>query len=199
MTDLTDRMRTCAAHIVSMTGVKEGSDPDANQTLPSRLVADAADLLIEASNEIEGDIGEARRILHETTDRALGEPFPHTDAMAQAASEHSGIPSDHIPPTEVEAERMRRGLPPREKPPLGEWHDPQTLGDAVRKLARQETLPLPPDAPQHGRFEREHNPRACPKCDSRAGKRVHREGRKLMLTCPACLEEWEWNPKAEWV
>lgn len=58
-----------------------------------------------------------------------------------------------IPPTEAEAERMRRGLPPREKPPLGEWRDPRTLGDAVRKLARQETLTLPPDAPQDGKIK----------------------------------------------
>lgn len=176
MTDLTDRMRTCAAHIVSMTGVKEGSDPDANQTLPLRLVADAADLLIEASNTLE----------------------PMIETAQTAVAAQLNTPMEIIPPTEVEAERMRRGLPPREKPPLGEWHDPQTLGDAVRKLAQQETLTLPPDAPQDGKFTTS-NPRACPRCDSRAAKRVRREGRQLMLSCPVCATSWQWKPKAEWI
>jgi hypothetical protein len=36
------------------------------------------------------------------------------------------------------------------------------------------------------------NPRACPKCDSRANKRVTREGNKLMLACPVCSTQWEW-------
>ena len=37
------------------------------------------------------------------------------------------------------------------------------------------------------------SPRACPKCDSHAAKRVRREGTKLMLVCPACSATWEWK------
>jgi hypothetical protein len=43
------------------------------------------------------------------------------------------------------------------------------------------------------RETRTRSPRACPKCDSRANKRVDRVGSKLMLTCPVCGEKWEWR------
>lgn len=37
------------------------------------------------------------------------------------------------------------------------------------------------------------SPRACPKCDSRAGKTVRRIENKMMLVCPACGETWEFK------
>jgi hypothetical protein len=46
MTDLTDRMRTCAAFIVA-SAMHQGDDED------GRAMRDAADLLLEASNALE--------------------------------------------------------------------------------------------------------------------------------------------------
>ena len=37
------------------------------------------------------------------------------------------------------------------------------------------------------------SPRACPQCDSRAHKKVFRQGRTLMLACPVCAKEWPYG------
>ena len=34
------------------------------------------------------------------------------------------------------------------------------------------------------------SPRACPQCDSRAQKMVHKIGRRLELECPVCGARW---------
>jgi hypothetical protein len=116
MSDLTDRMRTCAAHILA-----SAQGPTSISLL---AIADAADLLIEASNVLE-----------------------------VVATEDLGEPMEIIPP----------------QPP------------------RVETSTLPA------------SPRACPKCHSHAANTVRREGRKLMLLCPTCGEQWEFKPQAAWV
>ena len=36
-------------------------------------------------------------------------------------------------------------------------------------------------------------PRTCPHCDSRAIKTVRRIGGRMMLECPACGLQWEWQ------
>jgi len=36
-------------------------------------------------------------------------------------------------------------------------------------------------------------PHTCPKCDSRAGKTVRRIEDKLMLVCPVCAHEWQYQ------
>jgi hypothetical protein len=40
------------------------------------------------------------------------------------------------------------------------------------------------------------SPKACPQCDSRAHKRVYRDGRRLMLACPVCGNAWAWQGSA---
>ena len=126
-----------------------------------RAFADAAELLVEASNELEGDIEEARRILHETADRTLGEPMKIIPP--------SVLIQDPPPPTPEElAEKLAQ---------LAAWEAGVAASVAKQKAA---------------------SPNACPRCDSRAGKRVDRADRKLMLTCSVCGERWEWKPKAEW-
>jgi hypothetical protein len=35
--------------------------------------------------------------------------------------------------------------------------------------------------------------RPCPSCGSIDARKVRRNGRKLMLTCPACEHEWEYR------
>jgi hypothetical protein len=37
-------------------------------------------------------------------------------------------------------------------------------------------------------------PRPCPKCGSIDARSVHRDRRKLMLTCPVCSYQWEYKP-----
>ena len=118
MTELTDKMRTCAAFIVHATGERAFADDIV------RVVNDAADLLIEASNVID-----------EVSTRPLVEVKPAA-----------------LPPVDVSA--------------LGQ--------------------PTP------------RSPSTCPSCDSRATKRVYREGRKMLLVCPVCGNIWEYKPKAEW-
>ena len=39
----------------------------------------------------------------------------------------------------------------------------------------------------------QRNKRACPQCDSRANKKVYREGNMLMLVCPVCAHVWAWK------
>jgi hypothetical protein len=41
-------------------------------------------------------------------------------------------------------------------------------------------------------------PRTCPKCDSRAAKRVRRQDKRIMLICPACSHEWPYVPDGKW-
>jgi len=44
------------------------------------------------------------------------------------------------------------------------------------------------------------SPRACPKCDSRAQKIVHRaQGRIFELECPVCWHHWKYTGEAKWV
>jgi hypothetical protein len=52
-----------------------------------------------------------------------------------------------------------------------------------------DTLPPPVPGPPSYR-----HPRVCPKCDSRAHKRVFHENNKMFLACPACAHAWEYKP-----
>jgi len=52
MTDLTDRMRTCAAYILAAEYDVPKEDDDEATTIRRRVTRHAADLLIEASNEL---------------------------------------------------------------------------------------------------------------------------------------------------
>jgi len=45
----------------------------------------------------------------------------------------------------------------------------------------------------HDTLPRPRSPRACPQCDSRAHKKVFRQGRRLMLACPVCTKEWPYG------
>jgi hypothetical protein len=60
-----------------------------------------------------------------------------------------------------------------------------TSEPAVPNALRQETSPP--------------RPRSCPKCDSRAAKRVRRQDNRLMLTCPVCSHAWPYVPDGKWV
>ena len=60
--------------------------------------------------------------------------------------------------------------------------------------------PAPPaEAPDatwvgpHDTLPRPRSPRTCPQCDSRAHKKVFRQGRRLMLACPVCAKEWPYG------
>jgi hypothetical protein len=110
-------MRTCAAALAS-TG-----EP------PLILLRDAADLLIEASNELT---------LMEPAEEPLGEPMP---ALQVAKTAQAPMP-----------------------PSSASW------GDVLQTKARP-----------------------CPSCGSIDARKVRRNGRKLMLTCPACEHEWEYR------
>jgi hypothetical protein len=137
VTDLTDRLRTCAAYILARA---KAEDPWAVEFVSH----DTADLLIEASNILEG------------APQPLGEPMailPETKVVAK--------PSD-TPVTGV---------------PRAVWTT--NAGD----------LPPVPGGPPSKRPAR-----VCPQCDSRATKRVYREGSLLMLACPACGAGWEYKP-----
>lgn len=137
MTDLTDRMRTCAAYILKAATADER---DAGTEFALNMAArDAADLLIEASNIIE----------------AACEPY------------RLGEPMEVIPPLPpVDATVTAPGL----------WIAP---GGPLPGLKQSGTI----------------SPRACPKCDSRAGKRVSRQGKHLMLICPVCAHAWPYAKK----
>jgi len=52
-----------------------------------------------------------------------------------------------------------------------------------------DTLPPPPT----DRPAKSPNSRACPQCDSRAAKRVFRNGTELYLACPVCAHAWPYK------
>jgi hypothetical protein len=135
MTDLTDKLRTCAAYILGR--AKEG-DPWAVEFVSY----DTTDLLIEASNVLEG------------APAPLGEP------MAILAP----VPP---PPPDFKIDRTPKAV----------WTT--NAGDLP---------PVPTGKPSR------RPPRVCPQCDSRAVKKVYREGSKLMLACPVCSAGWEYQP-----
>jgi hypothetical protein len=129
MTDLTDRMRTCAAAIQ----MHKNEGPPWDEWDAAKVVIDAADLLIEASNIIE------------------------------AAPAPLGAPMEIIPPVIAQSVTLPTD------PWIGTWTAP---GDT-----------LPVSNPYRGRH-------TCPKCDSRAGKTVHRKDKQIWLECPACGTKW---------
>jgi hypothetical protein len=136
VTDLTDRLRTCAAYILARA---KSEDPWALEFVSY----DTADLLIEASNVLE------------------------------KAPEPLGEPMAIIPPVQV-----KPATPPnmaQSSIPRAVWTN--NAGD----------LPPVPSGPPSKRPAR-----VCPQCDSRAVKKVYREGSKLMLACPVCSAGWEY-------
>jgi hypothetical protein len=142
VTDLTDRMRTCAAFIL------RGEDHKYAQ-----VYSDAADLLIEASNALEA------------IPEPLGEPMeilPETKVVAKP----SDLPVTGVPRKIASAADMMKGV----------WTT--NAGD----------LPPVPTGPPSKRPVR-----VCPQCDSRATKKVYREGSRLMLACPVCGAGWEYK------
>jgi hypothetical protein len=140
MTDLTDRLRTCAAYIL---GRAKAEDPWALEFVSH----DTADLLIEASNILE------------MTPQPLGEPMAILEPVtAKPASK---------PPPDLASNAVPRAV----------WTT--NAGD----------LPAVPTGKPSKRPAR-----VCPQCDSRATKRVYREGSLLMLACPVCGAGWEYKP-----
>jgi hypothetical protein len=139
MTDLTDRMRTLAAHVMA----NDAHDRDDGAGL---VLRDAAALLLEAAGVLE-ESGVGTVVMDQQTAEAL----------------------DLVPVPIIE--------------PLTKKED--------WKLDTQGTWIAPGGAlPTTGvRI----NPRACPKCDSRAWKKVTHQGKQVMLTCPACGTQWEWR------
>jgi predicted RNA-binding Zn-ribbon protein involved in translation (DUF1610 family) len=163
MTDLTDRMRTCAAAIVAGDTYDHGHDIQL-------LMRDAADLLVEASN-------------------ALEESGVGTVVMDQATAQALGLePMEIIPPL-TPADRGK--VLPEFKP--GVWIAPG--GPLPYSEGLEPELGGRGDRPP--KDTRLMNPRACPKCDSRTQKKVHRDGKRLMFECPVCGEQWEWRALAQ--
>jgi len=138
MSDLTDRMRTCAATIVAGEFEYEGK---------LRAMYDAADLLIEAAEALE------------PASDPLGEPMALLEPLP----------------------------PPRAETYKATWVT--EAGGAPQAVWTAGDLPaVPTGKPSH------RHPRVCPNCDSRATKRVYRDGNKVMLACPACAHAWEYRP-----
>ena len=132
MSELTDRMRTCAAHLLARN--------DMGDHWAAEIVAmSAVDLLIEASNLIEG------------VDGAL---------------------------------KTNATLPPHDLPVEAEVNQALTSVGAFNAA----DLPVP-----DRKLSRPVSPKACPQCDSRAHKRVYRDGRRLMLACPVCGNAWAFS------
>jgi hypothetical protein len=141
VTDLTDKLRTCAAYIL---GRAKAEDPWALEFVSH----DTADLLIEASNVLEG------------APEPLGEPMSILEAL---------------PPVNPTPEQIKGAL--RAHAPKAVWTT--SAGD----------LPAAPT----GQPSKRPN-RVCPQCDSRAVKRVIREGSQLFLSCPVCAATWNYQP-----
>jgi hypothetical protein len=131
VTDLTDRMRTCAAHLCTIDALEISE-------AKYEAIIDAVELLNEASNLLEAS---------RTDWRPLGEPM------------------EVIPPQPVVA------LPSDTPITGGTWIAP---GGPLPGLKQSGTVSM----------------RTCPKCDSRAAKRVSRQGSHRMIVCPACGEVW---------
>ena len=86
--------------------------------------------------------------------------------------------SVHLP-VEPQAQLMEI-LQPVAPPPPPAVPDTAVLPDATW-VGPHDTLPAP------------RSPKACPQCDSRAHKKVFRQGRRLMLACPVCAREWPYG------
>jgi hypothetical protein len=129
MSELTDRMRTCAAYILAQQA--KGDEWAADLVRLS-----AADLLAEGSNVI-----------------AAAEPQPEPEPMALLEPVTAPEPPFVTEPG----------------PSVATWVGPHDM------------LPAP------------RSPKACPQCDSRAHKKVFRQGRQLMLRCPVCAKEWPYG------
>ena len=137
MTDLTDRLRTCAAYILARA---TNEDPWAIEFVSY----DTADLLIEASNVLE------------------------------KAPEPLGEPMAIIPPVV----------------PKAGW----TTTQDVRSVPKATWTTNAGDLPAVPTGKPSKRPaRVCPQCDSRATKKVYREGSLLMLACPVCGAGWEYT------
>jgi hypothetical protein len=85
--------------------------------------------------------------------------------------------SVHLP-VEPEAQLMEILQPVAASAPPAEA--PMQASDATW-VGPHDTLPPP------------RSPKACPQCDSRAHKKVFRQGRRLMLACPVCAKEWPYG------
>jgi len=136
MTELTDKMRTCAAYLCGEAKAGDGSLRDFG-----RAIIDAAALLNEAAD------------LLEATPAPLGEPVKIIEPIKSGA--------DWMEPL---------AYPPGSPP--GTW------------VGAGDTLPT---------ANPYRSPRTCPHCDSRATKTVRRIGGRMMLECPACGLQWEWQ------
>lgn len=76
---------------------------------------------------------------------------------------------------------------------------PAPLGEPMeiippKPIIERSIPPLPYQEGLAAAKERMLNPRACPRCDSRAAKTVRRRESRLMLECPACAHTWEYKP-----
>ncbi len=152
MSDLTDRMRTCAAYILSRKG--EWSD--------ELLTEDAVALLLEASNVLE----------------KIPEPL--------------GTPMEVIPPAVKAVQDMWQAPKVVPDRTLGGDNDEGYRTPVPRATWTTNAADLP--AVPTGGKPSYRPPRVCPACDSRANKRVFRDGHKVMLGCPVCAHAWEYRP-----
>jgi hypothetical protein len=116
-----------------------------------------------------------------------------TCAAALEASQASGNPWDLALLGKDAARLLRIAADALDTPePLGE---PMEL---LRKRAEDQTN-VPPQfttavgKPIWGGDLPPAVPRPCPSCGSIDARTVKRNGRKLMLTCPACEHEWEYR------
>ena len=82
-----------------------------------------------------------------------------------------------------------------------EWwinpHHAQNVGDLFKRAADVEPYWTDPGVPT---LPGNPSPRACPKCNSRAQKIVHRKPEKgIDLECPTCSHVWPWIHEGKWI
>jgi hypothetical protein len=70
---------------------------------------------------------------------------------------------------------------------------PEPLGEPMELIASVHTRPTPkPTIAQWG-GDLFAGPRPCPACGSVDARSVHRNGRRLEITCPRCAHQWEYG------
>jgi hypothetical protein len=107
-----------------------------------------------------------------------------THDAANLLIEASNLLVEKQPEPEAESLADQLALEPFVFPPA-----PEPSAPAATWIDARDTLP------GTGRVGTK-SPKACPQCDSRAAKRVYRDGQRLMLACPVCGNAWAWRGSA---
>jgi hypothetical protein len=106
-----------------------------------------------------------------------------------AAALSSGVPTSPLLHTDA------AGLLQEAADALERVTEPASLGEPMTLLPTQNApvTPATPSGAIWGGTLPGATPQACPSCGDTAHARiVHRDGRRLILTCPVCSNTWEY-------